>query len=183
VRVWDAESGGCLRELVRHAGAVRAVCALGGGRLASASWDKTVRVWDAGAGALVKVLEGHTSFVDAVRIVEGGRLMSVSSGDYGDGTLRLWDPVTLALLDTAPLGAPSAAQLAAPPAPGASPAGLGAAAHCGSTRFAPWGAVPVHLDAKVVCCELLSLPGGRRVAFVALANHQVHFLELVGEPR
>jgi hypothetical protein len=59
--VWDAASGVCLRVLEGHTSFVVSVTALGDGRLASASSDKTVRVWSAASGVCFCVLEEHTA--------------------------------------------------------------------------------------------------------------------------
>ena len=55
MRVWDSETGECVQTLEGHTDAVNSVAwdPSGSGRMASASWDKTVRVWDAATGACV----------------------------------------------------------------------------------------------------------------------------------
>ena len=50
LRVWRLEDGACLRTLTGHSGAVRAVVDVGGGRVASGGWDRTLRVWDVLSG-------------------------------------------------------------------------------------------------------------------------------------
>jgi WD40 repeat protein len=62
------------------------VTALGDGRLASASDDKTVRVWDASSGVCLRVLEGHTEKMQSVTALGDGRLASASD----DKTVRVW---------------------------------------------------------------------------------------------
>ena len=48
VRVWDAQSGKCLRTLEGHSHQVKSVAlSADGTRIVSGSWDETVRVWDA----------------------------------------------------------------------------------------------------------------------------------------
>ncbi|MBL8913856.1 MAG: protein kinase [Archangium sp.] len=62
--------------------------AFGGGRLATASYDKTVRLFDARTRTFERTLEGHTQGVRAVVLSgDGGRVVS---GGW-DGTIRLWD--------------------------------------------------------------------------------------------
>ena len=65
VRVWDLESGECLKVLEGHTDFVKSVALTPDGRKAiSGSYDKTVRVWDLESGECLKVLEGHTSDVE-----------------------------------------------------------------------------------------------------------------------
>ncbi len=92
LRVWDVESGAILRVLEGHAKPVYAVAVLDGGRVVSASMDKTLRVWDVETGATLRVLEGHIDNVEAVAALGGGRI--VSGGGMNDQTLRVWDVET-----------------------------------------------------------------------------------------
>jgi len=89
VRLWDVESGRCLRVLESHTNSVRSVAwSPDGQRALSGSEDHTVRLWDVQSGRCLRVLEGHT---DCVRSVawspDGGRALSGSE----DKTIRLWD--------------------------------------------------------------------------------------------
>ena len=46
VRLWDVETGACVKTLEGHGGWVTSVCfSPDGKQLASGSWDETVRVW------------------------------------------------------------------------------------------------------------------------------------------
>jgi WD40 repeat protein len=177
VRVWDASSGVCLRVLEGHTNIVRSVVALGDGRLASASHDKTVRVWDASSGVCLRVLKGHTDWVWSVTALGDGRLASASD----DKTVRVWDASSGVCLETVPDDSPRAAELFASAPPGSE---VPSFSHYGCTRahFSPWGAPPVYLGAEVHSALLFNLPDGRRVAFAVLINHQVHILELVQTP-
>ena len=60
-----------------HTNDVRSVCALGDGRFASGSDDKTIRTWDLSKGGkCIQTLTGHTNWVESVCALGGGRLAS-----------------------------------------------------------------------------------------------------------
>ncbi|MBA2324000.1 MAG: hypothetical protein H0V92_08330, partial [Pseudonocardiales bacterium] len=65
VRVWDPDTGVCVRTLTGHTSSVWSVgwVVLPDGRalLATASYDAPVRVWDPDTGVCVRTLTGHTS--------------------------------------------------------------------------------------------------------------------------
>ena len=51
LRLWQTETGQCVRTLEGHADWVRSACLSLDGRLAlSGSWDRTLRLWDLAAG-------------------------------------------------------------------------------------------------------------------------------------
>jgi hypothetical protein len=59
-----------------------------GGRIVTASADKTARVWDARSGAELLVLRGHTDSVNGASFSpDGARVVSASN----DRTARVWD--------------------------------------------------------------------------------------------
>src|SRR5437764_471438 len=61
VRLWDVETGQCLRVLEGHTERVRSVAWSADQRhVLSGSADKTVRLWDVETGRCLRVLEGHT---------------------------------------------------------------------------------------------------------------------------
>ncbi|MGD0885241.1 MAG: protein kinase [Thermodesulfovibrionales bacterium] len=89
LRLWDIETGECLRVFEGHARGILSVAISPDGRSAlSGSYDKTLRLWDIETGECLRVFEGHTSYVYSVAISPGGG--SALSGS-GDKTLRLWD--------------------------------------------------------------------------------------------
>lgn len=79
--------GACEGVLGGHTGWVACVCELGGGRIVSACFDKTLRVYDIDSGYLLRVLEGHTEWVFGVCALDDLRVVSAS----WDKTLRVWD--------------------------------------------------------------------------------------------
>ncbi len=89
VRVWDVNTGICLRSLGGHAGGVTAVAiAPDGKHVLSASNESTVRVWDAGTGICLRSLSGHTGGVTAVAMTPDGKHALSASNDK---TVRIWD--------------------------------------------------------------------------------------------
>jgi WD40 repeat protein/serine/threonine protein kinase len=89
LRLWDVETGRCIRTFVGHTETVRSVSfSPDGRRTLSGSWDKTVRLWDVGTGRCVRAFEGHTEAVGSVCFSPDGQF--VLSGSW-DKTARLWD--------------------------------------------------------------------------------------------
>ena len=89
LRVWELNTGACLRVLDGHSGPVNSVAVCADGRRAvSASSDKTLQVWDLDTGKCLRVIEGHSEEVNSVAVcADGRRAVSASS----DKTLRVWD--------------------------------------------------------------------------------------------
>jgi WD40 repeat protein/serine/threonine protein kinase len=97
VMVWDARTGQEVLSLKGHpvprsTALVHSVAwSPDGGRLASASGDKTVKVWDAQTGQEALTLKGHTDAVFGVAwSPDGTRLASASM----DQTVKIWDAQT-----------------------------------------------------------------------------------------
>jgi WD40 repeat protein len=113
LRVWDLETGACLRVVEGHAAAAMSGASSGmgveeflrfvegqtqwidsvsvtadGRRVVSGSSDNTLRVSDLETGACLQVLEGHTNWVKSVSVTPDGR-RAVSGSK--DNTLRVWD--------------------------------------------------------------------------------------------
>jgi len=89
VRLWDLETGLCLRVLEGHAAVVDSVAWSADGRRAlSGSHDTAMRLWDVETGRCLGVLEGHTSAVWSV-VWSADQRRALSSGH--DQTVRLWD--------------------------------------------------------------------------------------------
>jgi len=89
IRLWDAETGECLRMLEGHEDQVYSVAFDPTGRtLASGSGDKTVKLWEPASGKLRRTLKGHQSAIWSVGFDPAGRTLA-SGGS--DGTVNLWD--------------------------------------------------------------------------------------------
>ena len=87
VRVWDAETGACVRTLQGLTSEVNSVGYSPDGKyIASGSEDKSVRIWDGETGECERILQGHTSEV-----------MSVGYSPDGAGVPRRQEPKDVAL--------------------------------------------------------------------------------------
>jgi small GTP-binding protein len=94
VRLWDVETGACVRLLRGHNHSRRRADVISlawsaDQRMAlSGSQDTTVRLWDIDTGHCLHVLEGHTDDVETVAWSADQRYVLSGSKDR---TLRLWD--------------------------------------------------------------------------------------------
>jgi WD40 repeat protein len=88
LRLWDANSGKCLRVFEGHTDAIiGAALSPDGQRVLSGSRDKTVRLWDTATGQEIRQLIGHTDAV--VHVAFGPEGQALSGGE--NQTIRLWD--------------------------------------------------------------------------------------------
>jgi WD40 repeat protein len=88
VRILDVETARQLWSLGGHAANVKdAVFSPDGGRLATASVDKTIRIWDLATGQEILKLSDD-SMVYTVRFVAGGRRLITGAADR---PIRAWD--------------------------------------------------------------------------------------------
>jgi small GTP-binding protein len=98
LKLWDVDSGRCLKTLEGHTDAVWGVAVSGDGKGAvSASQDDTVKHWDLETGQCLATLTGHADRIRSVQITPDGR-QAVSGSD--DRTVKLWDLETGRCLGT-----------------------------------------------------------------------------------
>jgi WD40 repeat protein len=92
LKLWEVQSGKCLRTLEGHSNWVQACDFSPDGRLlVSGSDDRTLKLWEVQSGKCLRMLEGHGGVVRTCDFSPDGRLL-VSGSD--DGTLKLWEVET-----------------------------------------------------------------------------------------
>jgi F-box/WD-40 domain protein MET30 len=85
IKIWDIETGECLRTLTGHTLGIRAL-QFDDNKLISGSLDKTLKVWNWRTGECISTYQGHTEGVIAVHF-EGNILASGSI----DRTVKIWN--------------------------------------------------------------------------------------------
>ncbi len=88
VRLWDAESGECLRVLSGNDSNVNNVAFSPDGHLVACGTDKNVHVWDVASGESLCVLSGHDSMITTVTFSPDNK--KIVSGGW-DKTIHIWD--------------------------------------------------------------------------------------------
>lgn len=89
LRLWDYQTGVCLKVLESHRGWVRCVH-YDSSRLVSAGQDKTARIWDLRlSDPCVNVLSGHTGSINCMQT--GGLVDPTLITGSVDCTARVWD--------------------------------------------------------------------------------------------
>jgi WD40 repeat protein/serine/threonine protein kinase len=92
LRLWDVETGKCLRTFIGHANIINGVYLSNDSRLAlSGSNDHTLRLWDVETGKCLRTFIGHAKCVGEVCFSADSRFALSGSNDH---TLRLWDVET-----------------------------------------------------------------------------------------
>ena len=87
-RIWDPNTGECLKTLEGLPYLVSCFAVLNDGRIVSGSNDGTLCIWDPSTGERLRTLKGHSSAVSCVAVLKDGCIVSGSR----DGTLRIWNP-------------------------------------------------------------------------------------------
>jgi WD40 repeat protein len=92
VKLWDVNTGNCIKTLTGHTNWVWSVAFSPDGKtLVSSSYDQTVRLWDVTTGGCIRTLTGHTSKIYSVSFSPDGQIVASGSDDQ---TARLWDAST-----------------------------------------------------------------------------------------
>lgn len=97
LRVWEVETGSCLRILKGHVNIVQSVQISEDGQVAiSGGQDWSMRFWELGTARCLGVREPHNFWVGAVGLSRDARYVISGSGDVynRDTTLHLWDGTT-----------------------------------------------------------------------------------------
>ncbi len=88
IKIWDANTGECLKNLEGHSDSVNSVAySLDGKRIISGSNDKTIKIWDANTGECLQTLKGHLDRVESVAYSPDCTKI-ISGSD--DGTIKIW---------------------------------------------------------------------------------------------
>jgi WD40 repeat protein len=90
-RLWQVDSGECLRVLTHSSRIWEIAFSPSGQLLASSSDDQLVRLWDIETGKLLKTLHGHMSRVWSVAFSPDRELLASGSDDQ---TIRFWEVST-----------------------------------------------------------------------------------------
>jgi WD40 repeat protein len=89
VKLWDINSGNCVRTLQGHSDWIESVAwSPNGMTLASGSNDHTVRLWDIRNGQCSHILQGHKGEIWSVAFSSDGSTLVSGSADQ---TVKLWD--------------------------------------------------------------------------------------------
>lgn len=89
VRLWDVNTGECLRVLDEHTHWVWSVAfSPDGRRLASGSRDRTIKLWDINTCQCINTLTGHSQQIRTVAFSPNGQTLASGSDDQ---SVRVWN--------------------------------------------------------------------------------------------
>ncbi|MDX2244905.1 MAG: NB-ARC domain-containing protein [Leptolyngbyaceae cyanobacterium bins.302] len=96
LRLWDSQTGQCLKVLPGHTGHVRTVAIHPKGHLlASGSADQTVKLWNRETGHCLRTLRGYTNFALAVACAANYssnlEYSPLIASGHSDRTVRVWN--------------------------------------------------------------------------------------------
>ena len=91
VKIWDIQTGQCIKTLVGHTGSVKSVAFNPHDPtiLATGSWDKTVKIWDIATGLCTKTLVGHDGYVYSVAFNPHDPTILATGSWYN--TVKIWN--------------------------------------------------------------------------------------------
>jgi WD40 repeat protein len=88
VRLWDIQTGQCLRTFEQRNPVWSVRFSPNGQILASGTHDHLIQLWDVNTGQCLRTLEGHSSQIWSVAFSPDGQVLASGSGDL---SVRLWD--------------------------------------------------------------------------------------------
>ncbi|KAF9375484.1 hypothetical protein CPC16_000693 [Podila verticillata] len=88
VKVWNIETGECLRTLTGHALCIRALH-FDDAKLITGSMDRTLKIWNYHTGQCIRTLQGHTDGI--VTLDFDSRILASGSAD---ATIKIWNFAT-----------------------------------------------------------------------------------------
>ena len=88
IKIWDANTGECLKTLEGHSEDVFSVAySPNGTKIISGSGDETIKIWDANTGECLKTLKGHLDIIWSVAFSPDGKRIISGSSNH---TIKIW---------------------------------------------------------------------------------------------